>query len=101
MGNITYNIFFDDYTKLIERILYLVYLATYYKKRIIFLGGEHTLTYLITIAQSKALQNKIRIIHLDAHHDMNSSAILKYQPNHAKPNHANFISFLYGQNKLL
>jgi arginase family enzyme len=94
LGNIAYNIFFDDYTKLIERIFYLVYLAIYYKKRIIFIGGEHTLTYFITIAHSKALQNKIKIIHLDAHHDMNSSENLKKQPNHAKPNHANFISFL-------
>lgn len=89
LGNISYDIFSDDHTKLLERISYLIYLAIYYKKRIIFLGGEHTLTYFITRAHSKVVQNKIRIIQLDAHHDMYLNGSF-----YKKPNHANFISFL-------
>lgn len=89
LGNISYDVFFDDHIKLIERISYLIYLAIFYKKRIIFLGGEHTLTYFITVAHSKVLQNEIRIIQLDAHHDMYpDTSIAKW------PNHANFASFL-------
>ncbi len=89
LGNINYDIFFDDYKKLVEMILYLIHLVIFYKKRIIFLGGEHTLTYFITMAHSKVVQNKIKIIQLDAHHDMYSNGSF-----YKRPNHANFMSFL-------
>lgn len=90
LGDLIYDIYNDTDYCLTERIKYLLHLVGMNHNRLIFIGGEHTLTfYTLSALRQLNPKSSLNIIHIDAHHD-------QYFDSHGinRLNHANFMQYV-------